>query len=358
MQISLSDLTLRSLTEGEYWDQKLPSFGVRVGKRSTTFLLKKGNRRVRLGSFPALSLQDARKRAHGLKADPETNSIKITFKEALTLFYEIHCKHYRPKVLYETKRYLAKYPFENQNLSKISTHHVYQTIDAQSHAEANKLFTVSRTFFRFCVRRRLIPKSPLEGLQIPNKETSRARVLSDQELKSIYQTVTRESSAFNSIVALLILTGQRRGEIASIQSSWVDLENKTLTIPASATKNAREHTIPISSTAQTLLSFCKKDGLFFQARGSTNRPFCGWSKSKVTLDKLCGVKNWTLHDIRRTYRTIHARIGTPPHIAERLVNHVSSRSAMQDVYDRHTYLPEMRQAVENYEKYLQSIGVG
>jgi Integrase len=167
-----------------------------------------------------------------------------------------------------------------------------------------------------------------------------------------------ESSAFNSIVPLLILTGQRRGEIASIQSSWVDLENKTLTIPASATKNAREHTIPISSTAQTLLSFCKKDGLFFQARGSTNRPFCGWSKSKVTLDKLCGVKNWTLHDIRRTYRTIHARIGTPPHIAERLVNHVSSRSAMQDVYDRHTYLPEMRQAVENYEKYLQSIGVG
>ena len=73
---------------------------------------------------------------------------------------------------------------------------------------------------------------------------------------------------------------------------------------------------------------------------------------------MCGVRNRTLHDLRRTYRTIHAKIGTPPHIAERLVNHVSARSEMENVYDRHTYLPEMRLAVENYEKFLQSIGVG
>lgn len=65
---------------------------------------------------------------------------------------------------------------------------------------------------------------------------------------------------------------------------------------------------------------------------------------------------WTLHDLRRTYRTIHARIGTMPHIAERLVNRASSRSDVDDIYDRHTYLPEMALAMKNYEYYrLQNV---
>jgi integrase len=86
--------------------------------------------------------------------------------------------------------------------------------------------------------------------------------------------------------------------------------------------------------------------------------FAAGAKAKVALNKASGVKNWTIHDLRRTYRTIHARNGTPPHIAERLVNHISSHTAMQEVYDRHTYLSEMRSAVENYEQYLLQNIVG
>ncbi len=126
------------------------------------------------------------------------------------------------------------------------------------------------------------------------------------------------------------------------------------------TKNGREHAFPLGSSAQQILKHCVSGSHFiFPARGSDGlKPFNGWSKSKVALDKLTGLTNWTLHDVRRTYRTIHARIGTPPHIAERLVNHVSSRSAMEEIYDRHTYLDEMRKAVDSFDSYMKDLLVG
>jgi hypothetical protein len=64
-----------------------------------------------------------------------------------------------------------------------------------------------------------------------------------------------------------------------------------------------------------------------------DKPFNGWSK-KPALDKLSAITDWTLHDLRRTFRTIHAQIGTPPHIAERIINHVSSRSELEEIYNQ------------------------
>lgn len=87
-------------------------------------------------------------------------------------------------------------------------------------------------------------------------------------------------------------------------------------------------------------------------------PFNGWSKAKKTLDQICPLAHWTLHDLRRTFSTIHGRIGTPPHIAERLVNHVDGvASDVEQTYDLYTYLPEMRKAMDAYEaEILRIIG--
>ena len=72
----------------------------------------------------------------------------------------------------------------------------------------------------------------------------------------------------------------------------------------------------------------------------------------ATLDQLCDVTGWTLHDIRRTFRTNLGRLGVAPHIAERLVNHISARTDMERTYDIYSYLPEMRAAIEKWEGYL------
>jgi hypothetical protein len=131
-------MSLQSLSPGEYWDVRLPGFGVRIGKRFTTFLLKKGGRRIKLGHYPSLSLAEARRRVFTLKADPETIAANTTLSEALVLFYDTHCTRYRPRVLKETKRHLAKYA--DAKLSKITTYDIYKLIDAQKPAEANKFF--------------------------------------------------------------------------------------------------------------------------------------------------------------------------------------------------------------------------
>jgi integrase len=95
--------------------------------------------------------------------------------------------------------------------------------------------------------------------------------------------------------------------------------------------------------------------LYFPARGKPEIPFNGWSKSKALLDKLSGVTGWTLHDLRRTFRSNLGRLGVAPHIAERLVNHVSARTDMEQVYDRYKYLPEMKDAIERHDRFITSL---
>ena len=93
-------------------------------------------------------------------------------------------------------------------------------------------------------------------------------------------------------------------------------------------------------------------GPIFPARGRTS-PFNGWSKAKTQLDQLSGVTNWTLHDLRRTFATRLAEMGTAPHVIERLLNHITGTlSSIALVYNRARYQAEMREAIEKWEVHL------
>ena len=99
------------------------------------------------------------------------------------------------------------------------------------------------------------------------------------------------------------------------------------------------------------------NGLLFPARGKVDSPFNGWSKSMTILRTILGkdFKHFTLHDARRTFRSNLGRVGVPPYIAERLVNHVNARSDMELVYDRYTYMPEMRAAVQRFDDWFSAL---
>lgn len=167
-----------------------------------------------------------------------------------------------------------------------------------------------------------------------------------------------------TIVKLLILTGQRRGEIAALGVAYISWPQATITLPQELTKNGREHTFPIGPLTVSLLKSrldCSSSGgsslagLLFLARGKPSSPFNGWSKSKALLEELSDVTGWTLHDLRRTYRSTMGRLGIAPHIAERLVNHVTAETDTEHVYDLYKYLPEMTAAVAVYESHLQTL---
>ena len=204
---------------------------------------------------------------------------------------------------------------------------------------ANNAFARIRTLFRWARRRRYITHSPCEGLQLPSRLVARSRVLSDEELALVLKGAT--SYPFGMIVQLLILTGQRRREIGGLRWDYIDEKGRTITLPASLTKNKRQHTFPYGNMcAEVLSGIPKVDEVYlFPARGNPEHSYSGWSKGKAALDGLCPIAPWTLHDLRRTVATNLAALTVPPHVTERLLNHVSGTvSGVAAIYNRHAYL--------------------
>ena len=115
--------------------------------------------------------------------------------------------------------------------------------------------------------------------------------------------------------------------------------------------------MPLSPMAQEVLRGIPDTGdLFFPARGSDDRAFNGWGKSKKRFDDTLEVAPYTLHDLRRTFSSNQARLGTPIHVTEKLLNHISGTvSGVAAVYNRYSYLDEMRQAVSHHDDHLAKL---
>jgi integrase len=376
-QLGLQNLQPPQKGQVDVWDTALPAFGVRVSQGgSKTFILKLDNSRRAIGRYPILSLSEARTEAKRLLAEKTLGKIRpqsITFPEARDLFVAEKERSRKPGTAAEYRRLLSRLPFKGQ-LTEITHDEFSRRLETfKARSERDHVLVGSKVFFNWCIKRRYITENPTFGLSV-HKSASRARVLSDDELKAIWQACEQTAvelfhrgeagqdgnslpAHFCAIVKLLVVTGQRRGEIAALRSEYI--KDGVCTLPKELTKNNREHAFPLSATASRIVESCTASrtngGFLFPARGNQGACFSGWSKSKAALDKLSGVTGWTLHDLRRTFRSNLGRLGVSPHIAERLVNHVSAQSDMEQVYDRYTYLPEMRAAVEKYEQFLSAV---
>jgi integrase len=323
---------------------------------SKTFVVNRNNSLITIGRFPILSLSEARGEAKRLLAEFTLGRVRpqsVTYAQATSLFLEDKTRAKRPRTVADYKRLLGRLAFRGQ-LSDITHADAMRRLNSfKAEGERNHLLVAAKVFFNWCIKRRYITENPFAGLSQKQSPT-RSRVLSDTEIQSIW-AATDEPTTFNTIVRLLLLTGQRRGEIAALQISWIT--NDHIVLPKEICKNSREHTFPTGQLASSLLKASDTNsGLLFPARGMPTKPFNGWSKSKATLDKASGVSGWTLHDLRRTFATRLAEQGTPPHVIERLLNHVSGQiSGVSAIYNRASYLPEMREALEKWEKYLTAL---
>jgi integrase len=152
-----------------------------------------------------------------------------------------------------------------------------------------------------------------------------------------------------------MLTGQRRDEIGSLRWSEIDFDAGTINLDGARTKNGRPHLIPLSDDAFAILENITQvdDREFVFGRGEGG--YGGWSKGKDTLDQSCGVKDWTLHDLRRTGATRMAESGVLPHVIEAVLNHVSGhKSGVAGIYNRSTYETEKRAALDTLSSYVKT----
>lgn len=199
----------------------------------------------------------------------------------------------------------------------------------------------------------MIDASPVPPLKF--KAQSRARVLTDGELQKVWRRAEEFGYPYGSIVQLLILTGQRRGEISGLRWDWI--EDDDIVFPQGFAKNSREHRLPIGVWTKRILNELPQfSDMVFPSRYDEIKNFSGWSKAKRQFDKTIDVRDYVLHDLRRTFSSNLAQLGTPIHVAEKLLNHVSGTvSGIAAVYNRYTYLPEMRQAIAAYDAHLQKL---
>jgi integrase len=369
---ALTELAVRALQAPEkgqktYWDGSLAGFGVRVSQGGTkTFVLMHGRNRqlTTIGRVGIITLAEARGKARNVLAQKTLGQLQPkskTFEDAYTDFKEQKLPRLKPRTQKDYTRildahYLPK--LRHDQLKDIGPDRIYGFTDklVKTPSEQSHALAVGRTFFKWCVRRRYITNSPLEGVELP-KLPSRKRVLNDAELVKVYRAAEEFGYPYGDIVRLIILTGQRPGEVASLRPSWFSHNQQTFTFPPGFLKHSREHTIPVGPRAIALLEgIVPMYDYYFPARGTKDRPFSGFSKSKKRLLKLLpDVLPFTDHDLRRTFSTNVARLGVPPHIKEMLLGHASAKSDIESVYDLYTYLPEMREAVEKYDAHIGSL---
>lgn len=382
---ALTDLKLKNIPlpkKGQHitWDA-LKGFGVRVSQTGTrTFLVKHKNRFITLGQWPHQTLKSARTEAFRIKGEQLTGHAlprTLSYLNAVDAFLEERAPHLRPNSVRSYTRHLKCFHFSTK-LAELTQHDLARQLKslATRHSEHNHVVGTWIIFFGWCIKREYVTRNPALNLpQFPKNR--RTRVLTDQELKAVWTAAGQIEGHFGILTKLLILMGQRVTETASIQTSWINcdlsggglgLSNPrkeassptqcTITFPKEITKNKKEHTIPVGWLAASFIlphsNSERNDTILFPARGNSYRYFTG-RHQMANLRKLSGFKDWTLHDLRRTYRTNLARLRTAPHIAERLVNHTSDRTEVEKIYDHHSYFDEMQEAVLKYENWLKSV---
>ena len=230
----------------------------------------------------------------------------------------------------------------------------------KGNAIASRTAAYGRACYTWASKHQLVKANPFDAVPLSDFRTeTRDRVLTDNELAAIWHAAeAADARVFGVLVRLLILTGQRREEVAGMAWPELSSDRQTWTIPASRAKNGKDHLMPLSRAARDLLpeepdATDRDSDLVFPGQRST--PFNGWSKAKAQLDKDSGVTGWRIHDLRRTLATGLQRLGVRLEVTEAVLNHVSgSRAGIVGIYQRHEWAAEKRTALAAWAEHVMA----
>ena len=327
--------------------------------------------------YPRLSLAAARAEAEAVLAnlrrgiDPvalkaeEKQQEPDSFSAVVSEFMERYGK--RRKSWRETERILnreAVPKWGRRDIQEISRPDVLRLLDGiadrGSPIMANRTYAALSKLFNWAVvQRGIIEVSPMAGMGRPQDEQSRDRVLSGDELLKVWRASSGLGFPFGAFLRLLVLTAQRKSEVARMKWEDVDLKRALWTLPAGVVKSGRIHDVPLSPPACELLENLPRfEGPYIFTTTGGTKPINGFSKMKAVLDfkiQRAARKSadWRLHDLRRSAATWMAGAGVPPHVLAAVLNHTpGSTMGITAIYVRHRYSQECRDALEKWGQYV------
>jgi integrase len=369
----------------------VPGFGVRVtnkGAKSWIFLYvspaKNHRRRFTLGPVLGTSgeLERARKRAIELREmvrnglDPAeaektaeaalASEASLAAANAFRTVVELYDKRdlQANRRGWEVKRIIDRELIPHWGEKPIATitranvlDRLEALIDASKPQAANRLFEVIRRLFNWAYDRGTfgLDRSPCDRMKMPADKVIRQRVLNEEEIEAVWGAFDQMEYPFGSMLKLLLITGQRREEVAGMRWSEINLKTKLWTIPPERCKSDRPHVVPLSDLAIEILTSLPRfeEGDFVFTTTNGERPVSAFSQCKSEADALSGVAGWRIHDLRRTVRTELARLRVPEIVAERIINHAPR--GLSRVYDQYGYLDEKREGLKNWADRLRGI---
>ena len=284
-------------------------------------------------------------------------------------FIERHCKRSnRPRTARETQRLLDLHVlphWRTRLMREITRRDVLdlldRIVDVGKPIAANRTFLAVRKMFNWTVARDFITASPCAGVKPPTAERSRDRVLSDSELRDVWHVANKVGGPFGALVQLLILTGQRRDEVAQMRWAEIDLDGRLWTLAPARVKNDQPHDVPLSDSAIAILQVLPRIGNEYVLTTNGEAPSSNYAKNKHRLDALLpdDMTPWRLHDLRRTAASGMARLGVNLPIIEKVLNHSSgSFAGIVGVYQKHTFADEKRQALQNWGAFVDELVSG
>jgi integrase len=393
------------VTRYEVWDEARKGFGVRVTPRGVksfvwVYHFEGRPRRLTFGTYPRLSLADAGVKfaeAQNLLAkgiDPGSRAVAErvaerhaeTVEELVAAYLDRYARA-RKRSAFEDERILRKDVLSHwarRKAKDITRRDIVrllnEIVDRGAPIQANRTLTILRRMFRFAVGQAIVEISPCDQVEQPSAENERNRVLSDDEIRLFWRALDTASMEPNArrALRLMLVTGQRKGEVIGLHRREVDREKRLWALPAERAKNGREHLIPLSAPALRIIGETAPDeaGYLFPS-SLTGKPYRGQSidhatrylfkartpqaskrlPRKAALPPLAGrMERFTPHDLRRTVATRMRELGISRGDVKMVLNHVETDVTSR--YDKYDGLAEKRRALDLWAARLEQIIAG
>jgi len=372
----------------DYFDDSLPGFSLRVSEKGVkswcvSYRFEGKWTRYTFGTFPVIKLAEARQTAndalhdaaHGI--NPATK--KKVEREADTFAYvaneylERHAKA-KKRSWEEDERIINTDllpAFGEMRAKNITRRDVRSLLDkkaASAPIMANRMRALLRKIFNWAITAEIVDINPVYLVPAPGKERQRERVLTEDEIKRIWKAIDsdvadaddshrREKALSAAIMKLRLITAQRGSEVMGME--WSEIDGNWWTISGEKTKNGLTHRVPLTSPALKIMSEIRsaygESRFVFQSPKRPKQHISNPQKALERIQKATGI-DFVGHDLRRTVASHMTSMGIPRLTVKKILNHVERE--VTAVYDRHSYDPEKREALEAWAKRLQILVSG
>lgn len=364
----------------ELWDAELPGFGLRIsssGRRTWQVMYRIGGRkrRLTLGSFPALPLKLARDAARATLAevakgqDPAAQRAavrggELTFARFAAAYVERYAK--RSKRTWRSDARMIERDLlpvwgrrAIDGIGRRDVIEVIETINARGHGyAANRRLSLLRTMFAWGVEVDMVRATPVVGITAPRREVRRQRVLDEAEIGALWRAWEQMAWPFGTLFKLLLLTGQRRNQMASLCLNDVTFADQIWTVPPETGSADEGHEIPLSSFALEAVTSVPRTAsrYVFPARGKPDRHVSGFSKAARRATDLSGVADWRTDDLRRTAAAGMMTLGAPAPVVRNILDRTASSTVGGvEVGDSASGFEDMRAALEAWGEHVRGI---